>query len=149
MEGRIRRKGAAMSEAGARWAGLPSGYAEVSFVIARHGGDVLEVLCVSPVAGERTLPAFTDREAARRFLRSCPLRFGLLGSGWRVRRCPGGALAALLLAPRAGLRRVVLDPSPKTLCGEYLAAPAAGVAGLAVWPLAQEAREAKDTGGRG
>ena len=109
----------------------------------------MEVLCVSPGAGERTLPVFTNREAARRFLRSGPLRFGLLRSGWRAKRCPGGALAALLLAPRAGLRRIVLDPSPETLCGEYVAAPAAGVAELAPWSPAQEVGELKDTEGAG
>ena len=136
-----------MGEAGARSAGRPTpGRATVSFVIARHeGGDALEVLCVSPVAGESTLPVFANREAARRFLRSGRLRFGQLGSGWRVKRCPGGALAALLLAPRASVRRIALDPSPVTLCGDYVAAPTAGVAELAPWSPGSEVREVKDT----
>ncbi len=122
-----------MGEVGARSVSRPApGRATVSYVIARQGGAGLEVLCVSPVAGERTLPAFTNREAARRFLRSGPLRFGLLGSGWRVKGCPGGAPAALLLAPRAGVRRIVLDPSPETLRGDYVAAPTTGVAELAL-----------------
>ena len=139
-----------MGEAGARSAGRPTpGRATVSFVIARHEGDALEVLCVSPVAGESTLPVFANREAARRFLRSGRLRFGQLGSGWRVKRCPGGALAALLLAPCAGVRRIVLDPSPETLCGDYVAAPATDVADLALWSPGQESREVKDTHGAG
>ncbi len=47
-----------------------SGRPIVSYVIARHEEDGSEVLCVSHASGERTLPVFTDRETARRFLRS-------------------------------------------------------------------------------
>ena len=136
-----------MGEAGTRFEGPRAGRATVAvFVIVRHGGDALEVLCVSPGGAERKLPVFSGREAARRFLRSSPLRFGLPGSGWRVKRCPGGALAALLLAPRAGVRRIVLDPSPQTLCGDYVAAPATGVTELALWSPVSGEREVKDAG---
>ncbi len=43
-------------------------------------------LCVTSATGAKTLPVFSDREAARRFLRASPLRFNLLGSGWRTWR---------------------------------------------------------------
>ena len=93
----------------------------VPYVIARHEGEGSEVLCILPASGERTLPVFTGREAARRFLCSGSLRFGLLGSGWRVRKASGGELVSLLFGPHADVRRVALDPSPETLAGDYAA----------------------------
>ena len=98
-----------------------SGRPVVPYVISRRRGDGSEVLCVLPASGERTLPVFTGREAARRFLCSCSLRFGLLGSGWRVRKFSGGELSSLLFGPHADVRRVALDPSPETLAGDYAA----------------------------
>jgi hypothetical protein len=44
------------------------------------------VLCVTSATGAKTLPVFSDRKAARRFLRASPLWFDLLGSGWRTWR---------------------------------------------------------------
>ena len=114
---------------------LTLGYPAVSYVIARHENDSSEVLCVLPASGEKTLPVFASREAARRFLRSGPLRFGLLGSGWRVRKSSGGELASLLFGPRTGVRRVVLDPSPEVLIGDYAATPTVDTANLVPWFL--------------
>ncbi len=100
---------------------LASGRPGVPYVLARDEGEGSEVLCVLPTSGERTLPVFTSREAARRFLCSGSLRFGLLRSGWRARKSSGGELVSLLFGPHADVRRVALDPSPETLAGDYAA----------------------------
>jgi len=72
----------------------------------------------------KTLPLFSNREAARRFLRATPLRFGLLGSGWRPRRILGSELGSLfLLGLPAGIRVIGLDLSPEALVGECSSEP--------------------------
>jgi hypothetical protein len=42
-------------------------------------GEWSRVFWVTPASGAKTLPVFSHREAARRFLRASPLRFNLLG----------------------------------------------------------------------
>jgi hypothetical protein len=91
-------------------------------VIVRQEDGSEKVLCVLPASGEKTLPAFASRETARRFLCFGSLRYGLLESGWRVRKLTGGELASLFSAgPQAGVRRIALDPSPEALLGGYTA----------------------------
>ncbi len=83
----------------------------------------LKVLCVTSVSGAKTLPVFSRREAARRFLRASPLRFNQLGSGWRTRRISRSESGVLLVGPPDGVRQIALDPSPETLVGECAAEP--------------------------
>jgi hypothetical protein len=83
----------------------------------------LEVLCVTSVSGAKTLPVFSRREAARRFLRASPLRFNQLGSGWRTRRISEWDSGFLLVWPPDGIEIITLDPSPETLFGECAAEP--------------------------
>ncbi len=94
-----------------------SGRPVVSYVIARHEEDDSEVLCVSHASGERTLPVFTDRETVRRFLRSGSLRFGLLGSGWHVRKTSGEELGSLLFGSRAVVCRSWSTPRRRPWSG--------------------------------
>jgi hypothetical protein len=107
---------------------LTSGRSEASYVLARQESDGLEVLCVLSASGERTLPVFASRKAARRFLRFGPLRFGLLGSGWRVRGFSSEELSSLLIRCRISVRRVALDPSPEALAGDHVATRTANAA---------------------
>jgi hypothetical protein len=87
------------------------------------------VLCVTPASGIKTLPLFSDREAARRFLRATPLRFGLLGSGWRPRRISNSELDSLLLVGLpADIRVIALDPPLEDLLGECSTQPIPEVA---------------------
>ena len=87
------------------------------------------MLCVTPASGIKTLPLFSDRDAARRFLRATPLRFGLLGSGWRPRRISASGLGSLLLVgPPADIRVIALDPPVETLLGECSTQPVPEVA---------------------
>jgi hypothetical protein len=67
------------------------------------------VLCVTSGPGVKTLPVFTNREAARRFLRASPYRFNLLGSGYRTKEISESEAGALL----------AIDP--ETLFGECAA----------------------------
>jgi hypothetical protein len=89
------------------------------YVVARHGRGDPEVLCVSCESGERTLPLFVSRKAARRFLRSSSLQLGSWGSEWRVRKLFRSELASLIFGLYAEVRRVALDPSPENLVGCY------------------------------
>jgi hypothetical protein len=89
------------------------------------------VLCVTSATGAKTLPVFSDREAARRFLRASPLRFDLLGSGWRTWRIEESG--SLLVDPPDGIQGITLDPSPETLVGECGAEPLARV----TWSLSR------------
>jgi hypothetical protein len=99
------------------------------YVLGKTTEDGSRVLCVTPASGTKTLPLFSDREAARRFLRATPLRFGLLGSGWRPRRIsdlePG---SLLLVGPPADIRVIALDPPVEALLGECSAQPEPEVA---------------------
>ena len=99
------------------------------YVLGKTSEDGSRVLCVTTVFGIKTLPLFSNREAARRFLRATPLRFGLLGSGWRPRRILGSQLGSLsLLGFPAGIRQIALDLCPEDLVGECSAEPLSEVA---------------------
>jgi hypothetical protein len=74
-----------------------------------------------------TLPVFSRREAARRFLRASPLRFNLLGSGWRARKISELEAGVLLARCPDGIQGIALDPSPETLFGECATEPLAEV----------------------
>lgn len=107
----------------------PSGDKNDLYVLGKISEEGLRVLCVASASGIKTLPLFSDREAARRFLRATPLRFGLLGSGWRPRGILESELGSLfLLGLPAGIRQIALDLSPEDLVGECSAEPLSGVA---------------------
>jgi hypothetical protein len=123
---RIMGKGLAMST------GLdfrrPGGGKNDFYVLGDVSEDGPRVLCVASIPGIKTLPLFSDREAARRFLRATPLRFGLLGCGWRPRRILQSELGSLFLRLPAGIRQIALDLSPEVLVGECSAEPLSEVA---------------------
>ena len=48
-------------------------------MLGKTSEDGSRVLCVTTVSGIKTLPLFSDREAARRFLRATPLASAWLG----------------------------------------------------------------------
>jgi hypothetical protein len=99
------------------------------YVLGKTSEDGSRVLCVTPASGIKTLPLFSDREAARRFLRATPLRFGLLGSGWRPRRISDLELGSLLLVGLpADIRVIALDLPVEALLGECFAEPLSEVA---------------------
>ena len=99
------------------------------YVLGKSSEDGSRVLCVTPASGIKTLPLFSDRDAARRFLRATPLRFGLLSSGWRPRRILSSELGSLcLLGLPAGIRHIALDLCPEDMVGECSAEPLAEVA---------------------
>ena len=99
------------------------------YVLGKISEDGSRVLCVTPVSGLKTLPLFSDRDAARRFLRATPLRFGLLGSGWRPRRISDSELGSLLVVSfPAGIRVIALDPPVEALLGECSTQPVPEVA---------------------
>lgn len=96
----------------------PGGNKRDLYALGKISGDESRVLCVTTASGIKTLPLFSNREAARRFLRATPLRFGLLGSGWRARKISGSELGSLLLGLPGGIRAISLDLSHETLVGE-------------------------------
>ncbi len=99
------------------------------YVLGKTSEDGPRVLCVTPASGIKTLPLFSNREAARRFLRATPLRFGLLRSGWRARKILGSDLGPLFLDGfPAGIRAIGLDLTPEDLAGECCAEPLSEVA---------------------
>jgi hypothetical protein len=99
------------------------------YVLGKISEDGSRVLCVTPASGIKTLPLFSERDAARRFLRATPLRFGLLGSGWRPRRISDSELGSLLLVgPPADIRVIALDLPLEALLGECSAQPIPEVA---------------------
>lgn len=114
--GRAVRKGVTVSTA--LHVRRPEGDKRDLYVLGKISGDGPRVLCVTSASGIKTLPVFSNREAARRFLRATPLRFGLLGSGWRARKISGSELGSLLLGLPAGIRALALDLSPEALVGE-------------------------------
>ncbi|MDP9456803.1 MAG: hypothetical protein M3Q60_13740 [Actinomycetota bacterium] len=79
------------------------------WLIARRGVVWTEVLTVE-VGGEKALPVFSFEEEAGLFL-----LFGDAGPGWRVRKTAAEEVVHVLFGPRAGTRRVVLDPLPAVL----------------------------------
>jgi hypothetical protein len=96
------------------------------YVIGRISeGEGSRVHCVSSGIGVKTLPVFSRREAARRFLRASPFRFNQLGSGWRTRKIS----EAGILPARCpdGIQEIALDPSPETIFGECATEPLAEV----------------------
>ena len=99
------------------------------YVLGKTSEDGSRLLCVTPASGIKTLPLFSDREAARRFLRATSLRFGLLGSGWRPRRISGSELGSLLLfGLPADVRVIALDVPVEVLLGECSTQPVPEVA---------------------
>jgi hypothetical protein len=107
----------------------PRGKQSNLYVLGKTSENGSRVLCVTTVSGIKTLPLFSDREAARRFLRATPLRFGLVGSGWRPRRILGSELGSLfLLGLPAGIQQIALDLCPEELVGECSAESLAEVA---------------------
>src|SRR5215203_7471846 len=97
----------------------PRGNENDLYVLGKTSEDGPRVLCVTSASGIKTLPLFSNREAARRFLRATPLRFGLAGSGWRPRRILGSELGSLsLLGLPAGIRQIALDMCPEDMVGE-------------------------------
>ena len=99
------------------------------YVLGKTSEDVPRVLCVASASGIKTLPLFSNREVARRFLRATPLRFGLLGSGWRPWGILGSELGfLLLLGLPAGVGAIALDSSPEALVGDCSAEPLSEVA---------------------
>ena len=85
----------------------------VHHVVARQGDKGLEVLRISQKGKGETLPAFTTRWAARRYLFAEPP-----GGGWYVRACTPGELVSLLVGLYAGVEWVALDPMPGRGGGE-------------------------------
>jgi hypothetical protein len=99
------------------------------YVLGKATEEGSRVLCVTPASGIKTLPLFSDREAARRFLRATPLRFGLLGSGWRPRRLSSSELDSLILVGLpADIRVIALDLPLEDLLGECSTQPIPEVA---------------------
>jgi hypothetical protein len=107
----------------------PRGKQSNLYVLGKSSEDGSRVLCVTTASGIKTLPIFSDREAARRFLRATPLRFGLAGSGWRPRRILASELGSLcLLGLPVGIRQIALDLCPEDMVGECSAEPLSEVA---------------------
>ena len=107
----------------------PRGNKNELYVLGQTSEDGPRVLCVTSASGIKTLPLFSNREAARRFLRATPLRFGLLSSGWRPRKILSSELGSLsLLGLPAGIRQIALDLCPEDLVGECCAEPLSEVA---------------------
>ena len=107
----------------------PRGTQSDLYMLGKTSEDGSRVLCITTVYGIKTLPLFSNREAARRFLRATPLRFSLLGSGWRPRRISDSELGSLLLVGLpAGIRLIALDPPVEDLLGEYSTQPVPEVA---------------------
>jgi hypothetical protein len=99
------------------------------YVLGKTSEDGSRLLCVTPASGIKTLPLFSDREAARKFLRATPLRFGLLGSGWRPRRISDLELGSLFLGRLpADIRVIALDLPVEALLGECSTQPVPEVA---------------------
>jgi hypothetical protein len=102
----------------------PRGNKNDLYVLGKISEDGSSVLCVTSASGIKTIPLFSNRVAARRFLRATPLRFGLLGCGWRTMRILGSELDSLfLLGLPAGIRQIALDLCPEELVGECSAEP--------------------------
>jgi hypothetical protein len=107
----------------------PSGSKNNIYVLETTLEDGPRVLCLASGSGIKTLPLFSNREAARRFLRGTPLRFGLLGARWRPRRILGSQLGSLVLfGLPADVRVIALDLPPEALAGELSAEPLSEVA---------------------
>ncbi len=99
------------------------------YVLRNTSEDGPRVLCMTSATGIKTLPLFSNREAARRLLRATPLRFGLLGSGWRLGKILGSELGSFSLPGLPpGIRVIALDLSPEVLIGECSAEPLSDVA---------------------
>jgi hypothetical protein len=107
----------------------PRGNKNDLYVLGKTSEAGPRVLCVTSASGIKTLPLFSNRETARRFLRATPLRFGLVGSGWRPRRLLESELGSLsLLGLLTDVQVIALDLSPEALVGECSAEPLSEVA---------------------
>jgi hypothetical protein len=130
-KGRILRKGLTVSTA--LHVRQSKGEKNNFYVLGKISENGPRVLCLDSASGIKTLPIFSKREAARRFLRATPLRFGLLASGWRPRRILGSELGSLLLfGLPANVRVITLDLSPEALVGDCSVEPLSEVAWR--WP---------------
>src|SRR5215218_3865402 len=107
----------------------PRGDKNDLYMLGKISEDGPRMLCVASVSGIKTLPLFSDREAARRFLRATPPRFGLLGRGWRPRRILKSDLGSLLLVGLlTDIRVIALDLPIEALLGECSTQPVPEVA---------------------
>ena len=90
---------------------LPAGRnAPVHYLIVRREATGLEAPHTFFRCGERVLPVFCAREAARRFIASrAP------GEGWYARGFSGGELISLLFALHESVAWVVSSPLPGRL----------------------------------
>jgi len=70
----------------------------------------LGVLTIRTDDEQETLPVFSSGQEAQIFL-----RFGGVTGGWRARRSSARELVSLLPGPRAGVKKVALDPSPEVV----------------------------------
>jgi hypothetical protein len=78
----------------------------------------LDVLTMDTEEGDgESLPVFSFEEEARMFLR---LSKDVETAGWWVRKATAGELVSLLLAPRAKVKRVALDPLPRRSLGRAM-----------------------------
>jgi hypothetical protein len=96
------------------------------WIITCYHNNRLEVLTVDPNGNGDSLPVFSFEEEAKTFL-------GLSendqeGRRWRSRETTAGELVSVLMAPRAEIRQVTLDPLPLTLGMGTLMAPLCSVA---------------------
>ena len=80
-------------------------------------GEGSRALCVTSASSTKSLPFFAHREAARRFLRASPLRFNLLGSGWRTKEISESEAGALLAGSPAAYRGSHLIRLPRPSVG--------------------------------
>ena len=102
----------------------PKGNKNDLYVLGKTSEDGPMVLCVTSASGIKTLPLFSNREAARRFLRATPLRFGLLRSGWRARKVLGSDIGSLfLLGFPTGIRAIGIDLTPEDLVVSAVQSP--------------------------
>lgn len=79
------------------------------WLIVKRGGLGTRVFTTNLTSDEEMLPIFGHAEEAGEFL-----RLGKLENGWRVRGTGSGELASVFLDLCANVRRVALDPMPKT-----------------------------------
>jgi hypothetical protein len=78
------------------------------WLIAEKRNNRIEMLTIRADDEQETLPVFSSEEEAEIIL-----RFGGVPGGWRARESGAGELVSVLSGPCAGVKKVVLDPSPE------------------------------------
>jgi hypothetical protein len=78
------------------------------WLISEKRNNRIEVLTIRAGDEQETLPVFSSEEEAEIFFRS-----GGVPGGWRARESGAGELVSVLSGPRAGVKKVALDPSPE------------------------------------